>query len=252
RAVVTVRATRARRGAELEAARVRHLRTRRRRVTAADRLCPRAAEHRQQRGRADHAPGGLRHRRGSLAELTGRRCAAAGADVGWDDRERSRLRRDGVVAGGVSRAGGGPDRAELQPVRRLVARHAGSHASTTLAEDVMTTTIMGRCARTNQLGIALATNTLASGGLRFYQIEPGVALIAPQASGNFARARLGMRLLAHGFSPEKVLAALASSDRFADYRQVGVVDRYGLAAASTGGKPVPWSGHQVGDNYVSM
>jgi uncharacterized Ntn-hydrolase superfamily protein len=116
----------------------------------------------------------------------------------------------------------------------------------------MTTTIMGRCPLTNRLGIALATNTLASGGLRFYHIDPAVGIIAHQASGNFDLARLGFRLLAAGFSPEKILADLAASDRYADYRQIGVLDRSGLGAASTGGKPQPWSGHLVGENYVAM
>ena len=59
-------------------------------------------------------------------------------------------------------------------------------------------------------------------------------------------------MLATGFSPEKILADLAASDRYADYRQIGVLDRSGLGAASTGGKPQPWSGHLVGENYVAM
>ena len=93
----------------------------------------------------------------------------------------------------------------------------------------MTTTIMGRCPLTNRLGIALATNTLASGGLRFYHIDPEVGIIAHQAAGNFDLARLGFRLLAAGFSPEKILSDLAATDRLQ-----------------------PWSGHIVGENYVAM
>ena len=116
----------------------------------------------------------------------------------------------------------------------------------------MTTTIMGRCPVTNQLGIGLATHTLASGGLRFYHLKPDVGIIAHQAAGNFDLARLGFRLLELGYSPEKILSELAASDRYADYRQVGVLDRSGLGAASTAGKPQPWSGHLVGENYVAM
>jgi len=52
----------------------------------------------------------------------------------------------------------------------------------------MTTTIMGRCERTNLLGIGLATNTLASGGLRFYHIAPA-GIVAHQSAGT--RLRLG-------------------------------------------------------------
>jgi uncharacterized Ntn-hydrolase superfamily protein len=115
----------------------------------------------------------------------------------------------------------------------------------------MTTTIMGRCERTNRLGIALATNTLASGGLRFYHAKP-VGIVAHQSAGDFDLALLGFRLLETGFSPDKIVADLAASDRYHEYRQVGALDRAGAGAASTGGKAQPWSGHIVGDNHVAM
>lgn len=115
----------------------------------------------------------------------------------------------------------------------------------------MTTTIMGRCERTNQLGIGLATNTLASGGLRFYQVTP-IGIVAHQSAGDFDLARLGFRLLEMGFSANKIVTDLAASDRYPEYRQVGVLDRTGAAAATTGTKAHPWSGHLVGENYVAM
>jgi uncharacterized Ntn-hydrolase superfamily protein len=116
----------------------------------------------------------------------------------------------------------------------------------------MTTTIMGHCPTTGRLGIGLATNTLASGGLRFYHVRPDIGIIAHQAAGNFDLARLGFRLLETGFSHARVLAELAANDAYPDYRQVGVLDPSGLGAASTGSKPHPWSGHLVGPNYVAM
>jgi len=115
----------------------------------------------------------------------------------------------------------------------------------------MTTTIMGRCERTNLLGIGLATNTLASGGLRFYHIAPA-GIVAHQSAGNFDLARLGFRLLETGFSPEKIINDLAASDRYSAYRQVGVLDRDGATAASTGDQAAPWSGHVVGENHLAM
>jgi uncharacterized Ntn-hydrolase superfamily protein len=116
----------------------------------------------------------------------------------------------------------------------------------------MTTTIMGRCPRTGQLGIAAATHTLAAGGLHFYHVQPHAGIIAHQSAGDFDLARLGLRLLETGFSPEKIIADLAVSDSHPDYRQVGVLDRAGNAAASTGGKAHPWSGHLIGENFVGM
>src|SRR4029077_15168128 len=77
-------------------------------------------------------------------------------------------------------------------------------------------------------------------------------IIAHQSAGDFDMARLGLRLLETGFSPEKILADLTASDRHSDYRQIGVLDRAGNPAASTGGKAHPWSGHIVGENFVAM
>jgi uncharacterized Ntn-hydrolase superfamily protein len=116
----------------------------------------------------------------------------------------------------------------------------------------MTTTIMGRCPRTGQLGIAAATHTLAAGGLHFYHVQPDAGIIAHQSAGDFDLARLGLRLLETGFSPDKILADLTASDQHPDYRQIGVLDRAGNPAASTGGKAHPWSGHIVGENFVAM
>jgi uncharacterized Ntn-hydrolase superfamily protein len=116
----------------------------------------------------------------------------------------------------------------------------------------MTTTIMGRCGTTGQIGIGLATNTLAAGGLRFYHIRPEVGIVAHQAAGNFDLARLGIRLLETGQSPQRVIAELEASDPYPEYRQIGVLAANGASAASTGPKPVPWSGHVVGPNFVAM
>jgi len=97
----------------------------------------------------------------------------------------------------------------------------------------------------------LATNTLASGGLRFYHIKP-IGIVAHQSAGDFDLALLGFRLLEMGFSPDRIIGDLAASDRYPEYRQIGVLDRTGAAAASTGNKAHPWSGHIVGENYVAM
>jgi uncharacterized Ntn-hydrolase superfamily protein len=116
----------------------------------------------------------------------------------------------------------------------------------------MTTTIMGRCGRTGQLGIAIATGTLAAGGLHFYKIATGVGIVAHQSAGDFDMARLGFRLLEMGFSPDKILTELETSDPYPEYRQIGVLDRSGLGAAFSGQKSNPWSGHVVGENFVAM
>ena len=55
-----------------------------------------------------------------------------------------------------------------------------------------------------------------------------------------------------GFSPGRILSELETSDPYPEYRQIGVLDRSGLGAASSGQKSNPWSGHVVGENFVAM
>ncbi len=115
----------------------------------------------------------------------------------------------------------------------------------------MTFTIIGRCPRTFQLGVGIATYSLAVGGYCPF-IDPKVAALSTQAFANPQLGPLAMRLLEMGFSPAKAIQELGDHDPHIDYRQVGIVDRSGTAAAMTGVHTLPWSGHKVGDGYVAM
>jgi uncharacterized Ntn-hydrolase superfamily protein len=61
-----------------------------------------------------------------------------------------------------------------------------------------------------------------------------------------------MRLLAQGFSSSQVLKELIGNDPNSDYRQIGVIDREGKAAASTGVMTLPWSGHRIGEGFIAF
>ena len=63
---------------------------------------------------------------------------------------------------------------------------------------------------------------------------------------------LALRLLAQGYTPQRVLDDLKANDPNHDYRQIAVIDRNGRVAASSGSKTRGWAGHQVGDGYVAM
>ena len=114
-----------------------------------------------------------------------------------------------------------------------------------------TFTVLGRCPRTRQLGVGIATYSLAVGGY-CPDVRANVGAVSSQA---FADPRLlppAMSLLEMGFSAPKVIQELATSDSYFDYRQVGVVDRDGESAAHSGLKTRPWAGHIVGDGFVTM
>lgn len=60
-----------------------------------------------------------------------------------------------------------------------------------------------------------------------------------------------MRLLDDGFTSDAVLGRLAGNDPDHEYRQIGIIDRDGVAAAHTGPKTRGWSGHKVGPGMVA-
>lgn len=115
----------------------------------------------------------------------------------------------------------------------------------------MTYTIIARCPTTGQLGIAIATYSLAVGGY-CPSIRGSLGVVSTQAFVNLKLGALALRLLDIGFTPAKTMAALADDDPNFDYRQVGIVNSDGHAAAHTGTNTRPWSGHLVGNGYIVM
>ncbi len=115
----------------------------------------------------------------------------------------------------------------------------------------MTYTVIGRCARSGQLGIGIATYSLAVGGY-CPAIRGGLGAVSTQAFVNLKLGTLAVRLLEQGFSPEKVMAELDEDDPQFTFRQVGIIDSTGGASVHTGENTRPWSGHVIGDGYLAM
>jgi uncharacterized Ntn-hydrolase superfamily protein len=114
-----------------------------------------------------------------------------------------------------------------------------------------TYTILGYCPRTHQLGIGIATYSLAVGGY-CPDVRTALGAVSSQA---FADPRLlpaAMSLLAQRRLPLEVLNLLAIEDPYFEYRQVGIVDACGRAAAHTGSKVTAWKGQLVGDGFIAM
>lgn len=114
----------------------------------------------------------------------------------------------------------------------------------------MTYTIIGRCARTGRLGIGIATFSITVG--RYAHCAKAMTGVTiSQAFANENNNQLALRLLSEGFGADAVLAQLQANDAFFTYRQIGVIDRTGGAAAYTGPGTRGWSGHVLGENYVA-
>lgn len=115
----------------------------------------------------------------------------------------------------------------------------------------MTFSILGHCPRTDQVGIAFTTVTIAGGGTSpFYSY--GGEIVVVQAYGNQQTALAGARALDAGCDQSDVLARMQASDPDFAFRQVGIMPRDGGPFAVTGERARPWAGHTVGDDFVAM
>lgn len=106
----------------------------------------------------------------------------------------------------------------------------------------MTFSIVARCMRTGQIGVAAATAAAAVGKLACHAVV-NVGAIASQAMTNPYLAYDGLRLLERGCSAEDALKRVIANDSNAHKRQVGVVDNQGRTAAWTGADTLQWAGH---------
>jgi uncharacterized Ntn-hydrolase superfamily protein len=115
----------------------------------------------------------------------------------------------------------------------------------------MTYTLLARCPKTGQVGIGIATYSICV-GLYCNALRGNVGAAMTQAFVNQGNNTLALNLLAQGFSPARVLDELKANDPDAEYRQIAIIDREGRAVGYSGPKTRGWSGHVVGDGYVSM
>lgn len=115
----------------------------------------------------------------------------------------------------------------------------------------MTFTVIGRCPRTGMLGIGTATNALCV-GVRVPFIRERLGAVAIMAMADQRLGPIGLRLLELGYRANGALAQLVAADSWPEYRQLGIVDDDGNAAARTGQENTAWCGHRCGDGYVVL
>jgi uncharacterized Ntn-hydrolase superfamily protein len=112
----------------------------------------------------------------------------------------------------------------------------------------LTFSVVARDASTGQLGVAVATCTLAVGRAAPWA-RAGVGAVATQASSNRGYGPRALDLLAAGRSAQRALDPLVADDPEAGQRQVAVIGSAGPPAAWTGGECLPACGHSVGTDF---
>jgi len=112
--------------------------------------------------------------------------------------------------------------------------------------------IVGRCARTGNLGVGIASEHLAVGlqcdGAVRSRIGATLTLRAPAPANN----RLAMKLLEQGYAPRHVLSELCANDPDHALRQIAIVDREGVAALYTGAHVHAAAAASDGEGCIAM
>lgn len=114
-----------------------------------------------------------------------------------------------------------------------------------------TFTAIARCPETGKLGIATATRSLAVGA-RVPHVRPRLGAVAIMAIADPRLGDLAMRLLEMGYKAPAVIEQLVAADPQHEYRQLGVIDADGFAAARTGRHNRDWAGHHVRENFIAL
>ena len=113
----------------------------------------------------------------------------------------------------------------------------------------MTFTIAARCTRTGEAGLAIATVSLAVGGLCPWFTSNG-DVISSQA---YASKRGGERIYRAkeaGKTAREAIEAPRVHDPDIDYRQLLILPRDGAPLGFSGDNCRPWSGHQIGSDFI--
>lgn len=114
----------------------------------------------------------------------------------------------------------------------------------------MTFTIAARCERTGQAGLAIATVSLAVGGLCPW-FTSGGDVISSQAYASKRDGELIYRAMEQGNTASEALAVPKERDPNIDFRQLIVLPRQGDPIVFTGEKCRPWAGHIVCEHFIT-
>jgi uncharacterized Ntn-hydrolase superfamily protein len=99
----------------------------------------------------------------------------------------------------------------------------------------MTFSIVARCARTGQFGMAISSSSPAVAA-RCAHVRAGVGAVASQNITDPALGPLVLDQLEAGLAAGEALRAVTEGREFIDYRQLLVVDRAGATAIHSGGQ----------------
>jgi uncharacterized Ntn-hydrolase superfamily protein len=115
----------------------------------------------------------------------------------------------------------------------------------------MTFSLLGRCARTGQLGAAGATSNIGVGA-RIQHIAAGIGAVLTQHRTDPRLGPRGVALLRTGCSAQETVDALVASTPHHAWRQLAALDAQGRSAHFHGARVKPAHGAAHGANCVAI
>jgi uncharacterized Ntn-hydrolase superfamily protein len=112
-----------------------------------------------------------------------------------------------------------------------------------------TYSIVARDAASGELGVAVQSHWFSVGGVVAWA-RPGVGAAATQSVAEVAHGPGALERLQQGLDAAEAIAAVLAGDEQARFRQLGVVDAKGRAAAHTGEGCIPFAGDVIGDGFA--
>lgn len=114
-----------------------------------------------------------------------------------------------------------------------------------------TFSIVGRCERTGQLGVAVSTADVGAGRLVTWA-RAGVGAVATQSWPSLYLAIDALRLMEGGASAPEALEAVLRDDPGRGVRQLGIVDARGGSASFSGDECTDWYGEVSGPDFAAQ
>lgn len=114
----------------------------------------------------------------------------------------------------------------------------------------MTYSIAARCAKTGAFGIALTSSSICVAS-RCAWVSP-FGVVATQNVTDPALGPSGLALLRQGLGAGAVISALLAGTPEPEWRQIGVLDRYGKSALHSGTQALPVAALAEGDGCFAL
>lgn len=103
--------------------------------------------------------------------------------------------------------------------------------------------------KTKDLGVGVQSRYFSVGSAVPWA-EAGIGAVATQSFVNFTYGPKGLALMMQGLTVDEVLERITEEDPGRDFRQVGIVDAKGNAAAFTGRSCLEWAGSKIGKGFA--